>query len=87
MNLPSIKNSAFAPSNNSLEDVLIELERYGEPMLLKMKKGWLSKVEVFVTGKGTSFDVRSDYRRTPHDAASECYDRLMLAIKLIKESK
>tara|TARA_R110000824_G_scaffold188319_2_gene369695 strand:- start:3359 stop:3625 length:267 start_codon:yes stop_codon:yes gene_type:complete len=88
MNLPSTKNSAFAPSNNSLEDVLLELERYGEPRVSKLKNGWYSSVEVFVTGKGISFDVKSDYNlATPHGAASQCYDRLMLAIKSIKETK
>ena len=88
MGLPSVKSSAFVPSGNSLEDILIEFENYGEPRLSKLKSGWYSSVEVFVTGKGISFDVKSDYEwATPHGAASQCYDRLMLAIKSIKETK
>tara|TARA_R110000796_G_scaffold176750_1_gene293625 strand:+ start:306 stop:578 length:273 start_codon:yes stop_codon:yes gene_type:complete len=87
MGLPSVKSSDFVPSNNSLEDILLELERHGEPRVRKLKNGWYSNLEVFA-GKGISFDVKSDHTWvTPHGAASECYDRLMLAIKSIKETK
>ena len=88
MNLPSIRDSAFTPSNQSLEEILIELENYGEPRLVKMKNGWYAVLQVFVTGKGVSFEAKSDFNFTsPHGAASQCYDRLILAIKLIKETK
>jgi hypothetical protein len=87
MSLPVVTNRDFIPSKSSLEEVLLELERYGEPRVSKFKKGWYSCVEVFVTGEGISFDVKSAHTcATPHDAASECYDRLMTAIKSIKET-
>ena len=85
-NLASI--GAFKPEPLSLEDCLIELEKYGEPMLSKMDKGWYSKVEVFVTGEGVKFDVKSRFDcKTPKDAANECYGRLLKALARIKNGE
>jgi hypothetical protein len=78
---------AFKPEQHSVEECLIELEKYGNPRLVKMKNGWYSKIEVFVTGKGIEFEVSSEFScRNPQDAINQCHARLVDAFKRIKET-
>lgn len=87
MNINLIKDVNFKAQNQTLDECLIELSRYGEPSLTKMKRGWWARIEVFVTGKGVQFDVNSESdNATPHNAVCQCYDRLIAAIKLIKKT-
>jgi len=85
MSLALIKNTEFRPQSSTLEQCLEELCKYGEPMLYKTKSGWNLKIAVFVTGEGVKFEVGSEYGcNRPSDAAAQCYDRLIEAIKKIK---
>lgn len=69
-----------------LEVCLEELAKYGEPRLSKCDKGWHCSIDVFVTGEGVEFKVRTDFRqKTPTDAANNCYALLMKALEKIKK--
>ena len=81
------KIEAFKVEGMPLEQCLEELEKYGDPSLSKNHNEWHCGIEVFVTGKGTSFKVRSDFKHKTHtEAANLCYARLMAELKRIKET-
>ena len=76
----------FNANHPSIESYLTELEKYGNPVLRKMDGGWYSKIEVFVTGKGVSFEVDSDFgHSTPTNALALCCDRLKTALEKINQ--
>ncbi len=78
----------FNPCEHSVDECLIELRRYGYPIIISHKDGWYTRVKVFVSGDGVEFEVKSDYRmKTPGEALNQCYDRLMLALKKIKDTE
>ena len=82
------KVGAFKVSTLSLPDCLEEIERYGDPSLFKDHGEWSCNVEVFVTGTGTQFKVRSDWDHKTHaEAANVCLSRLLAELKRIKEIK
>jgi len=57
-------------------------------MLCGYPDGWVVWLEVFVTGEGVAFKVRSGRKlKTPNDAAVQCYTRLVSAINQIKETE
>lgn len=78
----------FNPNHHTVEELLIELERFGYPKLIKIDDdGWYAKIEVFVTGKGVSFDVVSEFgRKTPKDSLVQCHERLISALQKIKDT-
>ena len=88
MSLTLVKDEAFKPEHHSIDECLIEMERYGLPKLNKVStSGWHSHISVFVTGKGVDFEVKSDFgMKTPKAAINQCYERLVDAIKKIKET-
>lgn len=78
--------SAFRVEPMPLEECLLELAKYGNPRVCKMDNGWYSRIDVFVTGEGVNFEVKSEHNhRTAKDAANECYQLLHKAFKKIKE--
>lgn len=87
MSASLVKDIAFDPNYHGIDKCLFELERYGRPMLSKMDSGWYCKVDVFVTGKGTEFKVRSDFGcKFPKLAVNQCYNRLVESIKKLNDS-
>ncbi len=65
-----------------LEQSLEYLSRYGRPRVSKLSEGWHCSVEVFVTGPGVQFEVKTGFNHaTPRDAAALCCDRLNAALK------
>lgn len=87
MSLTLVKDEVFKPEEHSINECLIELEKYGFPKLSKLNKnGWYSHIDVFIMGKGVSFEVRSNYgMKTPKIAINQCYERLIDAIRKIKK--
>ena len=82
MNQLAISDTAFKLNTASLEELLIELAKYGNPRVSKTDSGWYSRIEVFVTGTGTEFTVMSEYKHsTPNSAVATCYSRLVKALK------
>ncbi len=59
----------------SLEDVLAELERYGQPRLGVYRLGWHCDVELNIKSLGFSSKVSSEFgHKTPMAAAEQCLD-------------
>lgn len=75
------------PQGESLEDVLLDLARWGQPRLGQYgsnHNGWHCSVEVNVTPVGVKFEARSEFRHaTPVEAATACRDNLRDAVKAI----
>ena len=71
----------------SLEDVLLELAKWGNPrvsMPSTSSKGWYSCIDVNITPTGAKFEVASDFgMATPLAAALQCRERLMASVKAI----
>lgn len=68
-------------SNLSLEGILENLSNYGRPSLSLHDRGWHARLNVFVTGKGVEFDVKSEFTHaTPKDAVNTLTDRLDKAL-------
>lgn len=67
---------------DSLEDLLLLMVRWGKPRLSKQSDGWYCAVDVTVNAKGVEFKVQSDFdHESPFHAASDCHARLMVALK------
>lgn len=81
-------NQAFMPEDNSVEDCLLELEKYGAPHINKSSSGkyWWAGIDVLVTSKGVSFEVKYSNAKTPKEAINGVYTRLMSAMAKIKET-
>lgn len=73
------------PIGESLEDVLLELAKWGKPRVtMPSDKGWYSTVEVNITPIGAKFDVSSEFgMATPLAAALQCRERLLASVKAI----
>jgi hypothetical protein len=73
------------PIGESLEDVLMQLAKWGRPRVtMPNDKGWYSTVEVNITPIGAKFDVASEFgMATPLAAALQCRERLLAAVKSI----
>ena len=84
-----VKIEAFKPECHTIEECLIELEKYGYPHVTKSKgienSYWWAGIDVFVTGEGVSFEVRCSNAKTPKEALNSVYGRLMEAMQKIKE--
>lgn len=65
----------------SIEEGLNELCSYGKPSLRQMDQGWYCNINVFVTGVGVAFEVRSEFTEpSPFIAIHVCYTRLIEAL-------
>ncbi|MDC0003766.1 hypothetical protein OAE19_05135 [Porticoccaceae bacterium] len=75
----------FNPNLTTIEEYLLELEKYGKPHLSKMDHGWNARIDVFVTGEGVTFKALSEFEcPAPKDALAQCYERLNTALNKIK---
>ena len=75
-----------ATQAESLEDVLMELSKWGSPRLgMYGSDGtWCCSIEVNVTATGVKFEARSDFKQlTPLAAALMCRQNLRDAVKAI----
>lgn len=69
-----------------LDECLERLEKYGEPRLSKNDIGWHCAIDVFVTGEGVRFEVKTGFReKTPTGAANLCYQLLIKALDKIRK--
>ena len=68
-------------TDSDLNDILISMSMLGEPILHKMDRGWHCSIDMFVTGKGVCFTVKSDFTcNTPKDAAFQCIERIKASL-------
>lgn len=73
------------PMGETLEDVLLELAKWGCPRLHCHRDGeWSAMVDANITPQGAKFEVRSEFNhKTPMTAALQCRERLLAAVKAI----
>ena len=73
------------PAGETLEDVLMELAKWGCPRLHCHRDGeWSAMVDANITPLGAKFEVRSEFScKTPTQAALQCRERLLAAVKTI----
>lgn len=73
----------------STDEALEMLCKYGRPKLgVYGVRGWCCSIDVFINGKGVSFDVTTDFKQeTPNEAVRNCLRLLNKAIKEIKDTK
>lgn len=68
-----------------LEPALEELRKYGKPRLSFIGENWLCSVDMHVSGAGSSFEVKSDFKQlTPMDAVRQCRSRIIETLRLYK---
>ena len=88
MSIAVINSKCHNPKSLSLEDLLIECCKFGQPIVSKQKEGWYAKIDVFVTGKGIQFKAFSSFKEpSPRQAVLTMYNRLQTAIEKIKQTK
>lgn len=76
----------FQVNDLSTDEALDRLCKYGEPRLSKHGAGWHCALDVFVTGEGVDFKVRTGFDEpTPNVAVRTCLGLLILAIKKLKK--
>jgi hypothetical protein len=74
MSLPSIKS---VMPGQSLGELLRNLQGYGKPRVGLFNNGWHVSVDMYVTSKGASFEIKSDFTHdTPEEAAQVCLHRV-----------
>ena len=79
--------TSAAPSDETLEAVLVELSKWGQPRVGQYGNdgNWHCCVEVNVTPVGVKFEAKSDFKqKTPLDAAKQCRKNLLAAVNSIK---
>jgi hypothetical protein len=74
------------PMGETLEDVLLDLAKWGRPRVGQYGDDgtWHCGVDVNVAPTGVKFEAKSDFkRRTPLEAALQCRENLRGAVKAI----
>lgn len=75
------------PIGESLEDVLLELAKWGKTRVGQYgstHSGWHCNIDVTVTPVGITFEAKSDFNHaTPLEAALVCRKNLLDAVKAI----
>lgn len=80
------KSELATATSESLEDVLIELSKWGRPRIgqFSIDGTWCCSIKVNVTATGVTFEARSDFKQpTPLDAALMCRQNLRDTVKAI----
>lgn len=67
--------------NQSVEEILDNLCRFGRPRLNRMDDGWVCSCEMHVAAAGATFTVRSEFdHKTQLGAVRQCAERVVKAI-------
>lgn len=78
--LTAIKHAASKPE--SLDSLLLEMCRYGQPKLSMMDSGWHCWIKMHVASQGATFEIKSEFgHQSPRAAADECHARITATIK------
>jgi hypothetical protein len=66
----------------TLEELLMELVKYGKPRVSMIGDGWHSNVEMNTNTVGADFKCASDFNMsTPTAAAKQCLERVLKAVE------
>jgi hypothetical protein len=84
--LPAIRER-FRDKDRSVEELLLELKRYGYPNLYCMKSGlWWCTIDMRVGVEGADFKIKSKSKHSDmKEAVLECHDRVLVALETIEE--
>lgn len=76
-------------TQHTLEYLLDEMARFGDPRLSRFDgKTWYCSLDVFITGKGVEFKIKSEINHPTHlEAANVCYERMQDALNKISEGR
>lgn len=70
-----------------LEQLLVDMSKIGKPRVSRMNDGWYSGIEIFNNIDGVTFEVKSEFNhQTPWDAAKQCQERALAAIRKVTGS-
>jgi hypothetical protein len=81
------ESEAHALPQDNLEDVMMELLRYGQPRVgvYSSNGTWSCHIEMNTMTVGSDFTVRSDHGMpTPLSAAKQCLERVTKAVAVYK---
>lgn len=68
-----------------LSDALKYLCDYGNPFIHKMKRGWHANMEMFVSGKGVEFEIKSEFdNKSPEKAVEQLIERMIETLNKLK---
>ena len=66
----------------TLEQILLDLSRFGKPRVSLQSSGWLCVISVYSPYRGTTMEIKSDFSHpSPSSAARQAYDRLRSFLK------
>lgn len=88
-NILSLRGGAQKIDDLSLEELMLELTKYGRPRLSQQNKGtWHCCVDMRTGVKGADFEIKSEFRhKTMMEAAHVCLERVLKAVATINEGK
>ena len=82
------KPNFYKDPDITIEVLLEYLCKFGLPRLGRHDGGWYAHVDMFVTGAGVSFEIKSGFKhKTPQIALVICAERLDNALKKLQEEK
>jgi len=74
--------------NNDLEELLLNLTKYGKPRLNYMGKGWFAVIDIYVNVIGAELEIKSEFdHKTPKEAVIVLINRLNETIEKISKTK
>jgi hypothetical protein len=63
-------------------EALKYLCNYGNPRVSRINGGWCSSMDMFVSGKGVEFEIKSEFNhKTPEKAVEQVIERMVDALK------
>lgn len=70
------------------DEAFAELLKHGKPRLSKQNGGWYANIEMFVTGEGVDFTIKTGFDEdSPNAAVNELLRLTVNAITKLKEIK
>lgn len=78
-------DSITLAAREDLNDLLLEMCRYGRPRVVLITEGWYCSINMHTTTTGTDFTISSDfYQQTPIAAAKQCHARIIAAVQQLE---
>lgn len=84
---PRETTEAKSIQSEKLEDILMELLKYGQPKVgvYGSDMTWACSIDMNTNTTGSDFKIRSDWdHKTPLEAAKLCRDRVITAVAVYK---
>ena len=78
-----VSASAIDGTGTNLNQMLTDLGLFGDPLLTKtsyIESYWYCKIDMFVSGDGITFEVKSDNESTPDAAVYGCIRKIVTTL-------